>query len=93
MPKAKGITDWSGTHLEVSSLITQVRLADHHNEWLGATVNKLAIRDQHDILMSNVFAQAEALAFGKTEAEVRAEGTADAVVPHRQAFVVDPQQV
>jgi glucose-6-phosphate isomerase len=41
------------------------------------------IRDHHDILMSNVFAQAEALAFGKTEAEVRAEGTADAVVPHR----------
>ncbi len=33
--------------------------------------------------MSNVFAQAEALAFGKTEAEVRAEGTAEAVVPHR----------
>ena len=33
--------------------------------------------------MSNVFAQAEALAFGKTEEEVRAEGTADAVVPHR----------
>jgi glucose-6-phosphate isomerase len=41
------------------------------------------IRDHHDILMSNVFAQAEALAFGKTEAEVRAEGTADEVVPHR----------
>jgi glucose-6-phosphate isomerase len=41
------------------------------------------IRDHHDILMSNVFAQAEALAFGKTEAEVRAEGTADAVVAHR----------
>ena len=33
--------------------------------------------------MSNVFAQAEALAFGKTEDEVRAEGTAEAVVPHR----------
>ena len=33
--------------------------------------------------MSNVFAQAEALAFGKTEEEVRAEGTAEAVVPHR----------
>ena len=33
--------------------------------------------------MSNVFAQAEALAFGKTEAEVRAEGTPEAVVPHR----------
>jgi glucose-6-phosphate isomerase len=41
------------------------------------------IRDHHDILMSNVFAQAEALAFGKTEAEVRAEGTAEDVVPHR----------
>jgi glucose-6-phosphate isomerase len=37
----------------------------------------------HDILMSNVFAQAEALAFGKSEEEVRAEGTAEAVVPHR----------
>jgi len=41
------------------------------------------IRDHHDLLMSNVFAQAEALAFGKTEDEVRAEGTAEAVVPHR----------
>jgi len=41
------------------------------------------IRDHHDILMSNVFAQAEALAFGKTEEEVRAEGTAEEVVPHR----------
>jgi glucose-6-phosphate isomerase len=41
------------------------------------------IRNHHDILMSNVFAQAEALAFGKTEEEVRAEGTAEAVVPHR----------
>jgi glucose-6-phosphate isomerase len=37
----------------------------------------------HDILMANVFAQAEALAFGKTAEEVRAEGTADALVPHR----------
>jgi glucose-6-phosphate isomerase len=45
------------------------------------TLNPLG--DHHDILMSNVFAQAEALAFGKTEAEVRAEGTAEAVVPHR----------
>ena len=47
----------------------------------GKTVNP--VRDHHDILMSNVFAQAEALAFGKTEEEVRAEGTPDAVVPHR----------
>jgi glucose-6-phosphate isomerase len=41
------------------------------------------IGEHHDILMSNVFAQAEALAFGKTEAEVRAEGTPEHVVPHR----------
>jgi glucose-6-phosphate isomerase len=37
----------------------------------------------HDYLMSNVFAQAEALAFGKTPDEVRAEGTPEALVPHR----------
>ena len=41
------------------------------------------MRDHHDLLSSNVFAQAQALAFGKTEAEVRAEGTPEAVVPHR----------
>ena len=39
--------------------------------------------DHHDILSSNVFAQAQALAFGKTAGEVRAEGTPEAVVPHR----------
>jgi glucose-6-phosphate isomerase len=47
----------------------------------GKTLNELG--DHHDILSSNVFAQAEALGFGKTEDEVRAEGTADDVVPHR----------
>jgi len=47
----------------------------------GKTLNPL--RDHHDILSSNVFAQAAALAFGKTEAEVRAEGTPPNVVPHR----------
>ena len=47
----------------------------------GKTLNPL--RDHHDILSSNVFAQAQALAFGKTAAEVRAEGTPEAVVPHR----------
>jgi glucose-6-phosphate isomerase len=39
--------------------------------------------DHHDILSSNVFAQAQALAFGKTPEEVRAEGTPEHVVPHR----------
>jgi glucose-6-phosphate isomerase len=37
----------------------------------------------HDMLMANVFAQAEALAFGKTAAQVKAEGTPDWLVPHR----------
>jgi glucose-6-phosphate isomerase len=39
--------------------------------------------DHHDLLMSNVFAQAEALAFGRTKEEVLAEGTAEAIAPHR----------
>ena len=37
----------------------------------------------HDVLMANVFAQTEALAFGKTREQVKAEGTADRLVPHR----------
>src|ERR1700722_5296664 len=47
----------------------------------GKTLNPL--RDHHDILTSNVFAQAQALAFGKTLDEVLAEGTAPGVAPHR----------
>jgi glucose-6-phosphate isomerase len=47
----------------------------------GKSINPL--RDHHDILSSNVFAQAQALAFGKTEEQVRAEGTPEAVIPHR----------
>jgi glucose-6-phosphate isomerase len=47
----------------------------------GKSLNPLG--EHHDILSSNVFAQAQALAFGKTEAEVRAEGTPEHVVPHR----------
>jgi glucose-6-phosphate isomerase len=47
----------------------------------GKSLNPLG--EHHDILSSNVFAQAQALAFGKTEAEVRAEGTPENVVPHR----------
>lgn len=38
---------------------------------------------RHNLLMANFFAQTEALAFGKTAAEVRAEGTAEKLVPHR----------
>ncbi|HKR34731.1 MAG TPA: glucose-6-phosphate isomerase [Steroidobacteraceae bacterium] len=39
--------------------------------------------EQHDMLLANVFAQGEALAFGKTPAEVKAEGSPDWLVPHR----------
>ncbi len=41
------------------------------------------IDSQHDLLMANLFAQAEALAFGKTAVEVRSEGVPEALVPHR----------
>jgi len=47
----------------------------------GQTLNKLG--RHHDILVANVFAQTEALAFGKTAEEVKAEGTPDWLVPHR----------
>jgi glucose-6-phosphate isomerase len=42
-----------------------------------------APQDQHDLLMANLFAQSEALAFGKSADEVRAEGTPEWLVPHR----------
>ena len=42
-----------------------------------------ALGRHHDMLLANVFAQAEALAFGKTSEEVKAEGTPDWLVPHR----------
>jgi glucose-6-phosphate isomerase len=41
------------------------------------------VGQHHDLLLANVFAQGEALAFGRTEGEVRAEGTPDWLVPHR----------
>jgi glucose-6-phosphate isomerase len=45
------------------------------------SLNKLGLH--HDLLMANIFAQPEALAFGKTAEEVKAEGTPDWLVPHR----------
>jgi glucose-6-phosphate isomerase len=47
----------------------------------GESLNPLG--RHHDLLLANVFAQAEALAFGKTPEEVRAEGTKEELVPHR----------
>jgi glucose-6-phosphate isomerase len=52
-------------------------------DFIGFANSLNPLGDHHDILMSNVFAQGEALAFGKTAEQVRAEGTAEEVVPHR----------
>jgi glucose-6-phosphate isomerase len=47
----------------------------------GQTLNHLG--RHHDMLLANVFAQSEALAFGKTPEQVKAEGTPDWLAPHR----------
>jgi glucose-6-phosphate isomerase len=52
-------------------------------DFIGFCQSLNPLGNHHDLLMSNVFAQAEALAFGKTAEEVKAEGTADWLVPHR----------
>src|SRR5262245_26446375 len=52
-------------------------------DFIGFCQSLNPLGDHHDLLMSNVFAQAEALAFGKTADGVRAEGTPEWLVPHR----------
>jgi glucose-6-phosphate isomerase len=52
-------------------------------DFIGFTKALNALGRHHDMLVANVFAQAEALAFGKTPDEVKAEGTPDWLVPHR----------
>jgi glucose-6-phosphate isomerase len=52
-------------------------------DFIGFSQPLAPLGDHHDLLMANLFAQAEALAFGKTEEEVRAEGTARELVAHR----------
>jgi len=52
-------------------------------DFIGFMRSLNPLGDHHDLLMSNVFAQPEALAFGRTAEEVRAEGTSEDVVPHR----------
>ena len=59
-----------GTHLIPADLI-----------FFAHSLNPLG--DHHDLLVANVFAQAEALAFGRTAEEVRAEGADEALVPHK----------
>ena len=52
-------------------------------DFIGFCRSLNALGAQHDLLIANLFAQAEAMAFGKTADQVRAEGTAEALVPHR----------
>jgi glucose-6-phosphate isomerase len=52
-------------------------------DFIGFMQSNNPLGEHHDLLMSNVFAQAKALAFGKTPEQVREEGTPEAVVPHR----------
>ena len=52
-------------------------------DFIGFAKSDNPIGRHHDLLMSNVFAQAEALAFGKTADEVRAEGVPETLVPHK----------
>ena len=52
-------------------------------DFIGFSHSLNPIGEHHDLLVANVFAQAEALAFGKTPEEVRAEGTPEWLVPHR----------
>jgi glucose-6-phosphate isomerase len=52
-------------------------------DFIGFAHSNNELGRHHDILMSNVFAQPQALAFGKTAEQVREEGTAEEVVPHR----------
>src|ERR1017187_1588984 len=52
-------------------------------DFIGFYKTQNPLGRHHDLLMANVFAQTEALAFGKTAEEVKAEGTPDWLVPHR----------
>jgi glucose-6-phosphate isomerase len=52
-------------------------------DFIGFTKTLNPLGDHHNLLMANVFAQGEALAFGKTPEQVKAEGTPDWLVPHR----------
>jgi glucose-6-phosphate isomerase len=52
-------------------------------DFIGFTHSLNPLGPHHDLLTANVFAQTEALAFGKTAEQVAAEGTPEALVPHR----------
>ena len=71
----------NGQHSFYQLLHQGTRLVPSDLIGFGRSLNPIG--RHHDLLMANVFAQAEALAFGRTEEEVRADGTPEALVPHR----------
>jgi glucose-6-phosphate isomerase len=62
-------------------------------DFIGFARSLNPLGDHHDILCSNIFAQARALSFGRTEQEVRAEGTPDEVAAHRVMAGNQPSNV
>jgi glucose-6-phosphate isomerase len=52
-------------------------------DFIGFARSLNPLDNHHDILMSNIFAQAQALAFGKTDDELRADGVDEKIIPHR----------
>jgi glucose-6-phosphate isomerase len=72
------VIDIGGTHVKL--LATG---QDAPREFLSGPEPLNPLGRHHDILLANVFAQAEALAFGKTPEQVKAEGTPDWLAPHR----------
>src|SRR5437762_6912015 len=81
-----GAVDWgepgtNGQHSFYQLIHQGTRLIPCDFIAFAQTLNPLG--RHHDMLLANVFAQTEALAFGKTAEQVEAEGTPDSLVPHR----------
>jgi glucose-6-phosphate isomerase len=80
-PVVWGTPGTNGQHAYYQLLHQGTRLVPA--DFIGFLHASHRVGDHHDLLMANFFAQTEALAFGKTVEEARAEGISEALVPHR----------
>jgi glucose-6-phosphate isomerase len=80
-PVVWGTPGTNGQHAYYQLLHQGTRLVPA--DFIGFLHPSHRVGDHHDLLMANFFAQTEALALGKTPEEVRSEGTAEHLVPHR----------
>ena len=80
-PVVWGTPGTNGQHAYYQLLHQGTRLVPA--DFIGFLRPARRVGDHHDLLMANFFAQTEALAFGKTPEEARAEGIAERLVPHR----------